>query len=114
MTRITAASTVAFAALVLSSTALAGGIYAGPKDWVPGEGASTTYETGWLANAFGMAYSGSERLVTFIDNRRYKWHYTVRGTQSWIETYPPFSDGVTKYKAYCRALTFLRGSCFYR
>lgn len=114
MTRVSAASAAALVALVLSSTALAGGIYAGPKDWAPGEGASTAYGTGWLANAFGMAYSGSERLVTFIDNRRYRWHYTVRGTQSWIETYPPQSDGVTRYKAYCRAVVSLRGSCFWR
>ncbi len=112
MKRLAIVSAASVAALVLASAAAAG-IYAGPKDWVPGEGAGTAFSTSWLANAFGTWGSGYDKSVTFIDNKKYKWHNVVRNTKEWTETYPPWPP-TAAYKGHCLAQTYMRGSCFIR
>lgn len=112
MTRLTALAAAAVIALVMSSAAFAG-IYAGPRAWSPGEGAGTSFSTSWLANAFGTYGSGYDKLVTFIDNKQYAWHNTVRNTRDWTETYPPWPQ-TAAYKGHCRANSWFHGSCFIR
>lgn len=99
------------ATLVLATSAVAG-IYAGPKEWGPGAGAGTSYSPDWLRNYFATYGSGFDKAVTFIDNKRYSWHQTVRNTHQVTETYAPF-DGT--YKGHCVAYSYsFWGSCTIR
>jgi hypothetical protein len=95
-------------ALVVASTALAGS-YAGPKDWVPGEGAGTSFSSTWLRNYFATYGSGYDKTVTFIDNVRYGWHNTVRNKSDFTTTYPPYPG---TFKGHCLSHSWFRGSCF--
>ena len=96
------------ASLVLTSTAAAAYAYAGPKQWAPGMGAGTGFSSGWLANNFQTYGGGTDKSVTFIDNRTYSWHNTRRGTSDYLETYPPLSG---TFKAHCVAHAYFWGSC---
>ena len=94
--------------LVLASAA-AGGIYAGPKQWYPGDGAGTSFSPNWLRNFFGTYGSGYDKTVTFIDSNSYGWHNTVRNSNGQTTTYPPFNG---TYKGHCRAHSYgFWGSC---
>jgi hypothetical protein len=97
--------------LVITSVAFAG-IYAGPKQWFPGQSASTGFSANWLRNYFSTYGSGYDKTVTFIDNRSYGWRNTVRNGSQTTETYPPFG-GV--YKGHCIAHSYgFYGSCTIR
>ena len=115
MKRLMAGLGVVVAALAMASTGLAAySIYAGPQDWRPGDGASTSFSASWLANSFSTYGSGYDKLVTFIDNKQYGWHNVVRNTRDWTETYPPWPRTAPAYKGHCRAHSWMRGSCFIR
>ena len=101
----------ALAALLTTSTALAGYQYAPPRKWTPGASAGSTFSPDWLANAFATYGSGYDRTVTFIKNTNYGWHHTKRGTSDYLETYAPF-DGT--YKAHCVSHSYFWGSCYVR
>lgn len=108
MKRIMVALACLLTALALSSAAFAG-IYAGPKQWFAGEGAGTAYSSGWLRNFFSTYGSGWDKTVTFIDNRSYAWHNTVRNTSQTTTTYPPYPG---TFKGHCRAnASYFWGSC---
>jgi hypothetical protein len=103
-------------ALTLVSLAVAGAAfggattYAGPKQWAPGEGYGSSYSASWLVNHFSTYGSGYDKTVTFIDNRSYRWHNTVRNTKSETETYSV--AGMTD-KGHCLAHTWgFWGSCW--
>jgi len=66
------------AALVFAAAALATETYGGPRYWYPGEGAGSSWGSGWTRNAFAKPSSGPETTVTFIDNISYGWHATIR------------------------------------
>lgn len=110
--RVIAAVAAVLVVLAVSSAALAG-IYAGPRGWAPGESAGTSFSTSWLANSFGTYGSGYDKLVTFIDNKEYAWHNTVRNTKDWTETYEPW-PATAAYKGHCRSFAYFSGSCFIR
>jgi hypothetical protein len=99
------------AALVTASVATAG-VYAGPKQWAYGEGAGSSYSSTWHRNLFS-SYGGYDKAVTFIDNRTYSWHNTVRNSSENTETgAPPYPMVV---KAHCVAYRHgLWGSCTVR
>jgi hypothetical protein len=104
---------VALASLAIASAAsAAGGIYAGPKQWYPGQGAGTSYSQTWLANTFSTYGSGYDKAVTFIDNKTYSWHNTLRNRSNVTETYAPYPMTV---KAHCVAYDYgFWGSCAVR
>jgi hypothetical protein len=98
-------------ALTIASAAVAG-IYSGPRQWYAGQSAATGFSTSWLANWFATYGSGYDKTVTFIDNKSYGWHNTVRNKSSYTETYPP---GALTVKAYCLAhVSGFWGSCSVR
>lgn len=110
MKRLVVVLATAVAALAMATAALAG-IYAGPKQWYPGQGAGTGYSWSWLRNEFGTYGSGYDKAVTFIDNVRYGWHNTVRNTKQTTETYPP-SPKPAAMKGHCVAYSYgFWGSC---
>ena len=94
--------------LTVTSGALAG-IYAGPMKWFAGEGAGTSYSSIWLENYFSTYGFGYDKTVTFIDNRSYSWHNTVRNRRGTTVTYPPYPG---TYKGHCVAnQSGFYGSC---
>lgn len=108
MRRIVLLVALALVALGLAASAL-GGIYAGPKQWGTGASAGSGYSDHWLANYFATYGSGYDKSVTFIDNRSYSWHNTVRNRDQTTTTHPPY-PGV--YKASCTAYSYsFYGSC---
>ena len=111
MQRLHATLALALVSLVFASAAIAGATtYAGPKQWSPGEGYSSTFSPSWLANHFSTYGSGYDKTVTFIDNRSYSWHNTVRNTKSVTETYSTY--GLTD-KGHCKSHTWgFWGSCW--
>jgi hypothetical protein len=109
MRRLCALGALALIALTLVSSALAGGIYAGPWQWSAGQGAGSSFKGNWLENYFGTYGSGYDKTVTFIDNKSYGWHNTVRNKNGQTTTYPPY-PGV--YKPHCVAnVSYFYGSC---
>jgi hypothetical protein len=96
--------------LATASVAMAGGgIYAGPKVWYSGQSAGTSYSTTWHENFFSTYGSGFDKAVTYIDNRSYGWHNTVRNTNQTTKTLAPFQMTV---KASCVAYaSYFSGSC---
>ena len=101
------------AALVLVTAALAGtSTYAGPRQWYANEGAGSSFSSSWRNNFFSKHGSGYDTTVTFIDNVRYAWHYTVRNTSS--STYTLwYGPGSTTRKGHCRAnVSYFWGSCW--
>jgi hypothetical protein len=113
MRRIAVVVVLVLVSLTAVSVAVAGEIiYAGPKQWYPGQGAGSAYSSTWLANRFATYGSGYDKAVTFIDNKKYSWHNTLRNTSSYTETYPP--SGLT-VKAHCVAYSYgFWGSCAVR
>ena len=108
MRRVVAAAAVALVALAITSAALAG-IYAGPQQWMAGQSAGSGFSSTWLRNYFSTYGSGYDKTVTWIDNKTYGWHNTVRGTGQTTTTYFPYPG---TYKAHCRAnSSFFYGSC---
>ncbi len=108
MRRLCALGALALMSLTLASSALAG-IYAGPWKWSAGQGAGSSFSDHWLENYFGTYGSGYDKTVTFIDNKSYGWHNTIRNTKGQTTTYPPY-PGV--YKAHCVAnISGFYGSC---
>jgi hypothetical protein len=87
-------------AFVFAGAALAVESYGGPRYWYPGEGAGSSYQSGWNRNAFNKSTSGYDTTVTFIDNRGYGWHATVRNTDTVTYTYWWSSE---VKRAHCRA-----------
>ncbi|HLB03539.1 MAG TPA: hypothetical protein VJK66_00845 [Gaiellaceae bacterium] len=113
MQRMLVAVAVLVLSLAIASVAL-GGVYtyAGPKQWSAGQGAGSYYSPDWLANYFATYGSGYDKTVTFIDNKQYAWHNTVRNTKSVTETYSDY--GMTD-KGHCKAhVTGFWGSCSVR
>ena len=103
-----ATAAVALVSLAIASAAAAG-IYAGPKQWFSGNSASTGYSATWLRNYFSTYGSGYDKTVTFIDNKQYSWHNTVRNTSQTTQTYPPYPG---TFKGHCRAHSSgFYGSC---
>ena len=96
------------------SVAVAGeSTYAGPWQWYPGQGAGSGYSATWLANRFATYGSGYDKAVTFIDNKSYSWHNTLRNRSDYTETYAPPSPMVKK--AHCVAYSYgFWGSCAVR
>jgi len=108
MRRAATALAVLGAALVCASVAAAG-MYAGPLQWSPGQGAGSSYSSTWHENYFATYGSGYDKAVTFIDNRSYGWHNTVRNRNGVTETYAPYPLTV---KAHCVAYDWgFYGSC---
>jgi len=87
-------------AFVFAGSAFAVQSYGGPRYWYPGEGASSSWSSGWTRNSFNKAASGYDTTVTFIDNVSYSWHATVRNTE--MVTYTNWWSSQTK-KAHCKA-----------
>jgi hypothetical protein len=108
MRRASAAVAVIVVALVVTSVAAAG-MYAGPKQWYPGQGAGSSYSSTWHENYFATYGSGYDKAVTFIDNQSYGWHNTVRNRNGETRTYAPYPYTV---KAHCVAYSYgFWGSC---
>ena len=93
-----------------ASVALAGTtMYAGPKEWYSGQSAGSSYSATWHQNFFDSYGSGFDKAVTFIDNRSYGWHNTVRNTSQSTKTLAPSQMTV---KASCVAYSsYFWGSC---
>jgi len=112
MRRLAVAVALVLVSLTLVSAAVAAQIYAGPREWYPGQGAGSGYSNSWLANWFATYGSGYDKAVTFIDNKKYRWHNTLRNTSSYTETYAPYPLTV---KAHCVAYSYgFWGSCSVR
>lgn len=108
MRRAATAVAVAVAALVATSAAVAG-MYAGPTQWFPGQGAGSSYSSNWHENYFSTYGSGYDKAVTFIDNRSYGWHNTIRNRNGETRTYAPYPLTV---RAHCVAYDYgFWGSC---
>ncbi|HEX4745739.1 MAG TPA: hypothetical protein VFU99_02555 [Gaiellaceae bacterium] len=73
-------------ALAFAGTALAVESYGGPRYWYPGEGASSSWKSGWYRTTFNKQSSGFDTTVTFIDNVSYAWHSTVRNRDALTAT----------------------------
>jgi hypothetical protein len=109
MRRIAAVLAAATIAAVVATGALAATEYAGPQEWIAGQGAGSSYSSSWRSNDFAKRTSGWPATVTFIDNVSYGWHATVRNTQLVTHTY--WGDGATK-KAHCVAnASYVWGGC---
>jgi hypothetical protein len=99
---------VIVAALVVTSVAAAG-IYAGPRQWFPGQGAGTAFSPNWHENYFATYGSGYDKAVAFIDNQSYSWHNTVRSRAGVTRALAPF---LLTVKAHCVAYDYgFWGSC---
>jgi len=112
MKRLAVVAVLLLASFILASAAVAA-IYAGPRQWYAGQTASTGFSPSWVRNAFGTYGSGYDKTVTFIDNKSYSWHNTVRNTSGWTETYAPYSPffQITD-KGHCKAnVGSFWGSC---
>jgi hypothetical protein len=105
--RVVAAAIVA--ALAVASAAFGATMYAGPRQWASGMGAGSSYSASWHENDFDTYGSGYDKAVTFIDNKSYGWHNTVRNRNGETKTYSPWPLTV---KAHCVAYdTGFWGSC---
>jgi hypothetical protein len=89
-------------AFVFAGAALAVESYGGPRYWYPGEGAGSSWQSGWTRNSFNKATSGYETTVTFIDNVSYAWRATIRNRD--MVTYTNWWSSQVK-KAHCKAHT---------
>jgi hypothetical protein len=106
--RIVLVFAVALVALAVTASAI-GGIYAGPWRWSSGQTAGSGWSDHWLQNAFATYGSGYDKTVTFIDNKSYGWHNTVRNRNQTTATFPPYPG---TFKASCRANdSYFYGSC---
>jgi hypothetical protein len=101
----------ALCALVAGSAAMAASMYAGPMKWAySGQGAGSSYSSNWWDNWFATYGSGYDKAVTFIDNKSYGWHNTVRNRNG--ETRTSYGPHVLTVKAHCVAYDFgFYGSC---
>jgi hypothetical protein len=77
-------------ALALASIALGATMYAGPQQWGRGQGAGSSYSANWHENYFDTYGSGYDKAVTFIDNKSYSWHNTIRNRNGETKTYAPW------------------------
>ena len=86
-------------------------MYAGPMQWTySGQGAGSSWSANWWDTWFSTYGSGYDKAVTFIDNRSYGWHNTVRNRNGQTRTYSP--RGGVVYKAHCVAYDYsFYGSC---
>lgn len=108
MNRLVIAVALAVVSLAITSAAFAG-IYAGPRQWYSGESAGSSFSSSWLRNYFSTYGSGYDKTVTFIDNKSYGWHNTIRNTSQTTQTYPPYPG---TFKGHCRAnISYFYGSC---
>jgi len=109
MRRLFTLGVAALMSLTIASGALAG-IYAGPWQWSAGQGAGTGFSSTWHENWFSTYGSGYDKSVTFIDNKSYGWHNTVRNSSGTTRTYAPFPPGA--FKGHCVAnVSSFYGSC---
>ena len=110
MRKALAAAAAVLATLAAASVAFAGVTqYAGPREWYPGQGAGSSFSSNWHENYFATYGSGYDKAVTFIDNRTYSWHNTVRNRNGYTNTWEPFDLTV---KAHCVAYSYgFWGSC---
>jgi hypothetical protein len=100
--------------LAVASVAIAGEtIYAGPRQWSPNAGAGSAFSGSWLANRFATYGSGYDKAVTFIDNKTYSWHNTLRNRSGYTETFAPPAPMVKKGHCVSYDLGFW-GSCAVR
>lgn len=108
--RLALSAALVAACLATASAALAGStMYAGPKEWYSGQSAGSSYSASWHENYFSTYGSGFDKAVTFIDNRTYGWHNTVRNKNGVTTTLAPFQMTV---KASCVAYaSYFWGSC---
>lgn len=88
--------------LTFAGTAFAVETYGGPRYWYPGEGAGSSWKSGWYRTTFNKERSGYETTVTFIDNVSYGWHGTTRN-KDMVTVALWFSSQVKK--AHCRTHT---------
>ena len=102
---------VLFVMLATASAALGTTMYAGPTQWSKGQGASSGWSADWWDNWFATYGSGYDKAVTFIDNRSYSWHNTVRNRNGQTKTtYWPTRTWTVK--AHCVAYdSGFHGSC---
>jgi hypothetical protein len=105
-----ALATALLLTLMTASVALAATMYAGPMKWsYSGQGAGSSYSSNWWNNWFATYGSGYDKAVTFIDNKTYSWHNTIRNRNAETRTYSPRPLTV---KAHCVAYDFaFYGSC---
>jgi hypothetical protein len=93
---------------LVSAPVVLAGVYAGPQQWSPGQGAGSSYSATWHENDFAMYGSGADKAVTFIDNKTYSWHNTVRNTSGTTKAYDPYPLTV---KAHCVSYSYFTGTC---
>jgi hypothetical protein len=101
----------ALLALASASVGLAATMYAGPMKWsYSGQGAGSSFSSNWWDNWFGTYGSGYDKAVTFVDNKSYSWHNTVRNRNG--ETRTSYWPRGLTVKAHCVAYDFgFYGSC---
>ena len=111
MRALAAASVALVLVAVFASSAYAVSVYAGPKQWMAGQGAGSSFSSGWSWNDFAKYGSGHETTVTFIDNVSYGWHATVRNSADTTHTYWGWNG--TARKGHCLAhASYFSGSCY--
>lgn len=102
MRRLALLIALVLASAALSTAAWAGTTtYAGSWYWSAGQAYSTSYSPSWWNNVFYKTAS-FDTTLTFIDNKTYSWHSTVRGWGTYQTTHWLSSQAK---KAYCRANT---------
>lgn len=113
MKRLVTPLALAIVSLGLATAALGGATtYAGPKQWSANESAGSSFSSYWLANSFSKYGSGYDTTVTFIDNKQYRWHNTVRNSSQVTEAYAPYP---LTTKGHCKAhVGYFWGSCWLR
>ena len=100
MRRLICALLVLSVAAAFATSAWAGSVaYYASRYWSPGQGAGSAFSSSWWQSAFSKPY-GFDTTVAFIDNTSYSWRYTLRGYQTWQQTYW-FSSTVKK--AHCHS-----------
>ena len=96
---------------VFATSAYAVSVYAGPQQWMAGQGAGSSFSSGWARNDFAKSGSGHETTVTFIDNVSYSWHATVRNSADTTHTF--WSSNGAARKGHCLAhASYFSGSCY--
>jgi len=72
--------------------------FAGPKTWLPGYDADSTYAVWYSATMVGKGITGYSSRITFIDGGG-SWHWSATDTLPNTTTFN-YDNG--NYKAYCR------------
>jgi hypothetical protein len=111
--QLTLAAVLAAAYMVFATAAVASNLfYIGPTYWGNPRDASSTYDVNWISNDFYKDRSGSDTMVTLIDNGvfGYSWHATVRNTAQSQRAYWSLAYGKKGYCRYYGGPVF-NGSC---